>query len=489
MEDQNKTIRTRLRRLLFNSYGFYSKVCALIILAIGTLISCVPSEPSSKTIVFEGATLIIGDGTFPLENSVVMVQEDRIVNVAKKGEISYPSNSQIINLDGKWLLPGFMDLHFHINNQEQQEALTTLLQFGITTFRITAAAPEFGIELRDKIASGEVKGPRMFTCGKLIDITGGFWSDSPSAAGVATVEEMRAEVRRQVKTGVDYVKLYAHLEPEIIRAGIDEAKSVGVKTIGHLGKTSWTDAAKMGINAVTHSGTAAPTWELVPPQHQARFKEFFAPHQKPEFDPMLFAPWRKLVDLDGQEMSNLVSAIVKNRVEVNPTLVIVEVMFWGDDPEILETYEPDFAPASLGEKWRGAPHPYTASWSKEALDEAKKVFLINQGIVRRLHEAGALVTTGTDFPLPWITPGVSLHREMMLLHNAGIPPLEVITIATKNGAEALGILDDVGTIESGKRADFVILKADPLIDIKNTRKLEAVYLSGERVFQTKEINN
>ena len=121
-------------------------------------------------------------------------------------------------------------------------------------------------------------------------------------------------------------------------------------------------------------------------------------------------------------------------------------------------------------KWRGAPHPYTASWAPEALAEAKKVFRINQGIVRRLHEAGALVTTGTDFPLPWITPGVSLHREMLLLNNAGIPPLEVITIATRNGAEALGILEETGTIEAGKKADFVLLNANPLVDIRNTRK-------------------
>ena len=141
-------------------------------------------------------------------------------------------------------------------------------------------------------------------------------------------------MRRQAEAGVDYVKLYAHLEPEMIQAGIDEAKVVGVKSIGHLGKTSWTEAAKLGIDAVTHSGTAAPTWELVPPEHRTPFLDFFAPHQKPGFDPLLFAPWRELVDLEGSEMTELISTLVKNRVEVNPTLVIVEVMFWGDDPEL-----------------------------------------------------------------------------------------------------------------------------------------------------------
>ena len=187
-------------------------------------------------------------------------------------------------------------------------------------------------------------------------------------------------------------------------------------------------------------------------------------------------------------MRSLISPIVKNRVEVNPTLVIVEVMFWGDDPDLREEYEPDYAPNSLAEDWREGPHPYTASWPKESLDEAKEVFKINQEIVRILFEAGALITTGTDFPLPWITPGISLHREMQLLNNSGIKPLDVISIATRNGAEAMGILDEVGTIEIGKQADFVILSADPLKDIRNTRTIERVYLRGKLVHSRQENN-
>ena len=125
---------------------------------------------------------------------------------------------------------------------------------------------------------------------------------------------------------------------------------------------------------------------------------------------------------------------------------------------------------------------------KESMDEAKKVFRINQEIVKRLYDAGALLTTGTDFPVPWCTPGVALHHEMQLLHNSGIPAIDVITIATRNGAEALGILDEVGTIEAGKQADLVILRADPIKDISNTRKIEKVYLNGNLVHSTKEYN-
>jgi len=453
----------------------------LSLILVVLLFGCRSQNSTKNVTVFEGATLIIGDGSEPIEKSVVIIENDKIIKVGRLGEINYPDQSEIINLDDRWLLPGFMDLHFHINNLEQQEALSTLLRFGITTFRNTAATPVFGIELRDKIANGEIKGPRMFASGPLIDITGGFWSNTPSAVGVATADEIRSEVRRQAEMGVDFIKLYAHLEPELIKAGIEEAKAVGLRSIGHLGKTSWAEAATMGINGVTHSGTAAPTWELVPLANQSRFKDFFAPHQKPEFDHTLFGPWRELVDLNGPEMETLISSLVENQVEVNPTLVIVEVMFWGDDLGLREEYEPDYAPGTLAEKWREGVHPYTASWTQESLEEAKKVFLINQEIVLKLHEAGALITTGTDFPLPWVTPGVALHREMLLIHNSGISPSDVITIATRNGAKALGILDEVGTIEAGKQADLVILRADPFKDIRNTREIEKVYLGGNLV--------
>ena len=146
-----------------------------------------------------------------------------------------------------------------------------------------------------------------------------------------------------------------------------------------------------------------------------------------------------------------------------------------------ETLEPDFAPSSLSKRWREGPHPYTSSWPQESLDEAKKVFRINQEIVRQLYEAGALITTGTDFPVPWVTPGVALHREMLLIHNSGVPTIDVIKMATHNGAKALGISDKVGTIESGKQADLVILSADPIADINNTRKIEMVDKGGKLV--------
>jgi imidazolonepropionase-like amidohydrolase len=467
------------------STSLQCSVGALHVLLFGLVIGCTPGADlidGENILILEGATLIDGTGSAPRPSSVVVLDGSQILRVGAVGDFRYPPDAKIIDVAGRWLLPGFMDLHFHILDPEHPaEVLATLLQFGVTTFRSPATALEIVTQLQGQLSTSELVGPRMFTAGPLVDAPGFLWSGAPYAVEVATTEEVRAEVRRQAEAGVNYVKFYAHLSTEIIRAGIEEAHAAGLKTIGHLGRTGWAEAAAMGIDAVTHFGTGAPTWELVSAEERARFIDFFAPHQKPEFDPTLFGPWRQIVDLDGPEVAAVVSALAANRVEVNATLLILEVMFWGDEPQLLETLEPDYAPASLATAWRGNPHPYTASWLSDALAEAKEVFSLNLALVRRLHEAGVLLTAGSDFPLPWTTPGVSLHREMWLLHQAGIPALEVLSIATRNGAEALGILNEVGTIESGKRADLVILRADPVDDIRNTREIEAVYLGGERV--------
>ena len=253
----------------------------------------------------------------------------------------------------------------------------------------------------------------MFTASRLIDMPGGMWGSTSAAVELRTPEEVRAEVRRQVLEGVDYVKFYTQIKPELLRAGIEEAHAARVRVIGHLGATSWTEAARLGIDALTHSGAAGASWQFLPLDKQVRFREFYFPN--PRFDPTLLGPWREVVNLDGPEMEALIAALVEHRVEVNPTLVITEALYWGDDPALREVLEPDFAPPEEAAAWREGRFLYSATWPAIAMAEAKKMFPVVLEIVRRFHQRGVLLTTGSDLASPWITPGVSLHREMELL--------------------------------------------------------------------------
>jgi imidazolonepropionase-like amidohydrolase len=122
---------------------------------------------------------------------------------------------------------------------------------------------------------------------------------------------------------------------------------------------------------------------------------------------------------------------------------------------------------------------HTADWTAEEFARAQAAWPKQLELVRRLHQAGILLTVGSDLASPWVIPGVAFHQELILLESAGLSRSQVLTMATRNGADALGILEETGTIEPGKRADLVILDADPLQNLRNTRRIRYVVLGGE----------
>ena len=210
------------------------------------------------------------------------------------------------------------------------------------------------------------------------------------------------------------------------------------------------------------------------------FRGFYIPNLSSlGFDAGLFLRWREVVDVNGPEVSALADLLAVRGIDVDPTLVLGEAITWGDDPDVLERLEPDLAMPGEAETWRGEPHPYSRAWSEEQFIEAKPAWPMMIDIIRVFHERGVLITAGTDSSNPWMTPGVAFHRELELLVSARISPLEVLSIASRNGAQSLGIIGETGTIERGKRADLVVLSADPLASISNTRQIERVFLAGE----------
>ncbi len=433
-------------------------------------------------VVLEGATLIDGTGASPIHNAVIVIKGDRIIRVGEAGNFRYPNDASVHVLEEKWVTPGLIEMHAHLPGPlDQEEVLRTYIAFGVTTLFSPAATSVTGVEVRKKVASGEPFGPRILTAGQALN--GASFADRMTLiVRVDTEEAALAEVRRQADRGVDFIKVYAHLPPDQVRATIEEAHKLGLKVVGHLGKTSWTEAARAGIDIIVHSALGGPTWELVPVALRADFRDNYFPSvEYPEdYDPSRFLRWRELVDLDGSELEILIALLLENEIVVDPNLVVFESIIWGDDSAARERLEPDFAPEPMRTQWRQGLNPTTTKWSEEDFAETKATWPVFVEIVRILHERGVSLTAGSDLANPWITPGPALHRELELLVSAGIPPLDALSIATANGAKALGIIDEVGTVEAGKRADLVILTADPIQDIRNTRKIEGVIMQGRR---------
>jgi imidazolonepropionase-like amidohydrolase len=424
----------------------------LVALLVISLFSCSPNQTFASIqsdlekidakglVILEGASLIDGTGSPPRNDSVVVLKDERILTVTDKGSYTtYPKDSEIVNLTGRFLIPGLFDMHAHVagvldssyNQTISENTLEALLDNGITTIRNPGGPTKESVALRDAVAAGQIKGPQIFTAGRLIN---GLPFPTRFVETIANTEaEVREEVKRQADAGVDYVKLYVGLYPNLVKTAIDEAHKQGIKVIGHLYLTSWTDAANLGIDALTHGVPVSPF--LLSKDKQ----EIFIENGRGPFDHFL---WLNLVDLNSTKINEMINALVKNKIPVDPTLSIYEAML-KDDPQNQHL------------------------WSKVLQ------------LTKILYDHGVTIMSGTDIPNFGLIPGISLHHELELLVKAGINPLNVIKIATSNGAEALGILDDVGTIESGKQADMIILNANPIINIRNIGAIEGVIEDGQ----------
>jgi imidazolonepropionase-like amidohydrolase len=171
--------------------------------------------------------------------------------------------------------------------------------------------------------------------------------------------------------------------------------------------------------------------------------------------------------------------MAQRRMHLDPTLVVFERGVRGDDPAVIRSPAlADASPALLA-NWR-AFFTFSIGWTPDDFARARAAWPKALQLTKRLHDRGVLLTAGTDANNPWTVPGESYHRELELLVESGISPLDVIGIATRNGARALRILDETGTIEAGKRADLVLLRTDPTASISATRGVQWVMTDGVR---------
>jgi imidazolonepropionase-like amidohydrolase len=405
-----------------------------------------------RNVILEGATLIDGTTAPPKHNSIIVIHGNMIANVSNfsKAENIIPlhntTNNLVLNLTGKYVIPGLFDMHTHVagilhaagyNETTSKNYLRMLLVNGVTTTRNAGGPTNESVGLREKVSSGQIAGPKIFTAGELIN--------SPlipvpwESANVSTEQGAREEVDRQASEGVDFIKLYVGLTPNLVRAAIDEAHLHGLKVIGHLYLTTWTNAANLGINAISHGLPVSPF--SLPEDKQKIFNETAGYGQDKPF------LWLSLVDLNSPTIKEMINTLVKHNVTVEPTLVTYESMLKNDTKD-------------------------KYLWPKVLQ------------LTKMMYDGDVKILSGTDTPEFGLLPGQSLHRELELLHEAGINSSGVLRIATVNGAQALGISNKVGTIQIGKEANMIVLASNPLVNISNTKKIEQVINEGNFVNMT-----
>jgi len=418
-----------------------------------------------------------------LRDRAVEIEAGKIKAILAANLYSAPARAAVMDLPGRYVIPGLIEMHAHVlfpplgtdgplpsfDYETSQQILRTLLAYGITTLRDPGDATEAAVTMRSLVASQQVVGPEMFTAGRILTTAR---RQHAIYAPVSTEDEVRHEVAWQAKVGVDFIKVYADMPPNLVKAAIEESREHGLPVIGHLQATTWTEAAQMGISAICH---AAP-WarEYLPLGARAGYHE------------TMFGRvyWLEHVDLHSSAVLATADALARNHVSVDPTLIAFRTKFWGDDSYYTQSSYRRLTPPKLLAGWPQRSN--TADWSPEQYRAAKAQWPKLLAFVKLLFDHGVVLTAGTDTPFPWIIPGVSFHEELRLLSEAGIPNAAILRSATLNAAGALHRERTIGSIEVGKRADLVVLGGNPLDRIANTEQIQFI-IKGGRVFRQADL--
>jgi imidazolonepropionase-like amidohydrolase len=435
------------------------------------------SHAQAQNLVIEGGTLIDGTGRAPIENSVIVIEGNRIKAVGRSGEVQIPPGSHIVVVNGKHVLPGFIDGHCHWESFWGE----LYLHLGITTcMQIeTQQNGPWGLAQKEGTEMGKIRGPRIWPTGQAIGAREGEFETEGSRAWrgymkVPDAATARAIVQQKKKDGYDGIKLSEFITPDLIAVVTDEAHKLGMGVTGH----TW-DAiasANAGVDGVEHIWSVGYSSirdlkkrnQLAVDRTAGRIDAEVAGAQ---------------YDVDG--FDDVIKAMVDHHVAWTPTIAKwlrplspSAQRFWQREQEILGNAKAKFPDAVrivteyTTEKLFKRYKPEQLAATKVGLEKANE-------FIRRFVQAGGILKEGSDSPRGMA--GLLMHEALVMDVEAGVPPMTAIQAATLNVAKTFRKDKDYGSVEAGKVADLSIIDGDPLQDIWMTQNVKLVVMDGKLV--------
>jgi hypothetical protein len=427
---------------------------------------CVMFFSSAASTAEESAVVISGCAVFDphsatmLPDRTIIIRGDKIVSVSVRDEI--PADAVRIDGRGKFAIPGLIDAHVHVVHVIDfarvtgDEVLPLYLAAGVTSVRSTGDEVVAATLVARFAEAHPETSPRVFTCSPLLD------NDPPIhrdvGRGVTNPAQVPAILDDLQVWNVTTLKIYAGTGREVGKTIIAEGQKRGFFVTAHLGAYSAQDAVADGIDGLEH------IWSVF---------NYIIPDDLPR-EP----GYRGRVDFSHSKGESLIAELAKRKVLVDPTLAVFRNMILLPDvPEVRDHPDNALVPKRLRDFW---PKYLAQAGCPQGgeLEHRRAEFEKFQELTKKLYDAGVPLLVGTDAPEPQVTPGFSLHQEMEMYVEAGIPPAAALKAATLHNARALKQEERLGSISAGKLADLVLLTANPLDDIRNTRKIDVVIRGG-----------
>jgi imidazolonepropionase-like amidohydrolase len=424
-------------------------------------------ESASTALAITHVTVIDATGAPPQADMTVIVHDQRIAELGKSSEVRAPVHAVIVNGRGKYLIPGLWDMHVHTVfgdwlPRDERVVLPLFVANGVTGVRDMGGDLDVLKEWRAQIAAGRLLGPRMFIAGPMLD---GPTPRFPSSAPVANAADGRRVVDDLKAQGVDFIKFQSLIPRDGYFAAVDEAKKLGLTFVGHVpDAVRASEASDAGQKSIEH------------------FTGIFEGCSTIE-DQLIKGPksvGRNVSTYDPARAKALIALMARNRTWQVPTLVWERGQWLIDDIDLSHDPLTKYAPAAWKDRtWPMFVRAILQDMDTDPLPVRKRFVQMELDMTLAMFRAGVPFMAGTDTAAGvHIFPGFSLHDELALFVRAGLTPMQALQTATRNPAEFMDRLADLGTVERGKLADLVLLDANPLDDIANTRRIRAVVLAG-----------
>ena len=443
-----------MRRLLLSLRGV---VALVVLVAAGCGGGDGAVEQGAGYAITSVAIVDVEHGTVVPDQTVVVVG-DRIEKVGPQSDVPIPSGLRSIDGRGLYLMPGLVDAHVHYYDPPVFGRL--LLANGVVLVRDMGLPTDVILKVRDALNRGETLGPEMVATGAILD---GSPPLIPSVSvGVATPEEGRAAVVEHARAGVDMIKVYSRLDRDVFLAIVEEADRQGLKVVGHVpDSVPIQAAAAAGLRSSEHffgfeKLVASLLGEPTPQEYAGMGAD--APY---------LGRWR---ETDPAELQGAFRKLGTSGLTVCPTVVTFKT---GMHTKAFQTgsFEgSEYVSQRVLDIWK-------SQWAGQS-DLPDVVWRNWAALVGELNRAGVPLLVGTDLIVPGVLPGFSVHEEMAIWQEAGIPPADVLRSATLVPARFMGLGDRLGSVGEGKTASLALVRANPLEDVRNAGQIEGVFLRG-----------
>ncbi len=455
------------------------KMLTVLLLLLLPALSLAQANETSKppAIAFAHATVIDMTGAAARPDMTVVIVGDRITEIGKSDKIKPPKDALVVDARGKFLIPGLWDMHVH--EWDKNMFFPLFIANGITGVR-DMFGPILSIkQWRKEMEEGTTLGPRIVAAGQIVDGPKPIW---PGSLAVSNADEGRKAVMTLKQDGSDFVKVYNLLPRDAYFAIAEEAKRQGMVFAGHV-PTSITaaEASDAGQKSIEHltgillacSAREDEIRKEVVARSQGGIASLITSFMSDQV--------KALDSFDDKKAARLYARFVRNKTWMSPTLTVLRSIAFIGDEDFRNDARLNYIPEYIRNSLWGQTAFGLNTRTPDTNASAKRVFQKQLEMIGAMKRAGVEFIAGTDTPNPYVFPGFSLHDELALMVQAGFTPLEALQAATRNAAKYLGRLDSSGTVEKGKLADLVLLDANPLADIGNTKQIRAVMTGGRLV--------